>query len=210
MPLISSDQTHCAFIKRDPKWVAVAFYSVFWISAEVVFLQCCSVVTWCMWCHLGAIHVHHTTMHMSCYFIHLGAIHVHHTTMHHVMLLHSSWCNPCPPYNHAPCHVTSAILVQSMSTIQPCTMSCYFIHLGAIHVHHTTMHHVMLLHSSWCNPCPPYNHAPCHVTSFILVQSMSTIQPCTMSCYFIHLGAIHVHHCTMSCYFIQGHRCIHL
>ena len=113
------------------------------------------------------------------------------------MKLLPSWCNPCPPYNHAPCHVTSFILVQSMSTIQPCTMSCYFSHLGAIHVHHTTMHHVMLLHSSWCNPCPPYNHAPCHVTSFILVQSMSTIQPCTMSCYFIHLGAIHVHHTTM-------------
>ena len=163
----------------------------------MVFLQCCSVVTWLVPCETAAILVQSMSTiqpcTMSCYFIHLGAIHVHHTTLHHVMLLQSSWCNPCPPYNPAPCHVTSFILVQSMSTIQPCTMSCYFIHLGAIHVHHTTMHHVMLLQPSWCNPCPPYNHAPCHVTSFILVQSMSTIQPCTMSCYFI-----------------QGHRCIHL
>ena len=51
---------------------SVAFYSAFWISTEVVYLQCCLDVTvlfgcymaGAMWnhCHLSAFHVHHSTI----------------------------------------------------------------------------------------------------------------------------------------------------
>ena len=40
------EHTHCAFVLCDSIWVTVAFYSAFWISTKVVYIQCCLVVTW--------------------------------------------------------------------------------------------------------------------------------------------------------------------
>ena len=40
------EQTHCAFVAYDSKWVTVAFYSAFWMSTEVVYLHLVLVVSW--------------------------------------------------------------------------------------------------------------------------------------------------------------------
>ena len=83
-PLFSSlEHTHCAVVAGYSKRMTVAFYSEFWISTEVVYLQRCFVrymagATW------------------NC--CRLGAFCVHHTTMHHVTSLHAkpqTGCNAC-------------------------------------------------------------------------------------------------------------------
>ena len=47
-------QTHCFFVAFDSKWVTVTFYSMFWISTEVVYLQCCLLVTGRVPCETAA------------------------------------------------------------------------------------------------------------------------------------------------------------
>ena len=43
---------------------SLAFYSMFWISTDVVHLQRCNMGdATCNYCHLGTFHAHHTTMH---------------------------------------------------------------------------------------------------------------------------------------------------
>ena len=45
-PFSTLEQTHCAFVAYDSKWVTVAFYSAFWMSTEVVYLHLVLVVSW--------------------------------------------------------------------------------------------------------------------------------------------------------------------
>ena len=37
---------HCALVACDAQWLTITFHSMFWISSEVVYLQCCLVVAW--------------------------------------------------------------------------------------------------------------------------------------------------------------------
>ena len=50
---------------------SLAFYSMFWISTDVVYLQRCNMGD------------------ATCNYCHLGMFRAHHTTMHHVMSLHA-------------------------------------------------------------------------------------------------------------------------
>ena len=48
----------CALVARDSRWVAVAFYSTFWISTQVVCLQCRLIVAWLVPRETAAILAH--------------------------------------------------------------------------------------------------------------------------------------------------------
>ena len=55
---------------RDSKWVAVAFYSMQWISTELVHIQRCLVVTWLVPLVISACSVYTVqSCTMSCHFM---------------------------------------------------------------------------------------------------------------------------------------------
>ena len=77
-------QTNSALVAWDSEWVIITFYSTFWIYAEVLYLQCCLVVTWLVpltWhcCCLGthSVYTVQPRISLQCYFIQSRICRVH-------------------------------------------------------------------------------------------------------------------------------------
>ena len=73
----ASEQTHCALIVCDSKWVTVSLHSVFWLAAEVVtVLVSCYIACWCHVTLLPSqqkFSVYHTAMHQITVSLYPGA-----------------------------------------------------------------------------------------------------------------------------------------
>ena len=77
-------QIHCTFVACDFEWVTVAFYDAVWTSTQVVYLQCCLVVTR-KCCCLGA-HFVYTTQPCTM---------LHHFMQSHMLRVQLCFVIPC-------------------------------------------------------------------------------------------------------------------